>query len=216
VRVFEKIVLLVALLALTLCSACGGAQASADANSSANVAARATEPRANDPTGSRPAPMLPTPGQSAKLGGSQAPASPTTTTGSAKPPTDPALEMTPGGAPSSTKRAAEPPTKISARHVLIQWMGADRAAPSIVRSRDQARAVAEQVLKQARAGDDFARLAIEFSDEPGAGGRGGSLGRFGRGQMDGRFEAAAFKLDVGQISDIVESGFGFHIIQRTE
>ena len=80
----------------------------------------------------------------------------------------------------------------------------------------QALAVAKEVLRRARAGEDFARLAIEFSDEPGAGGRGGSLGRFGHGQMVPAFEAAAFKLAVGEISDIVESGFGYHVIQRTE
>jgi parvulin-like peptidyl-prolyl isomerase len=95
-------------------------------------------------------------------------------------------------------------------------MGSERAPTSVVRSRDQARAVAEEVLRRAKAGDDFARLAIEFSDEPGAGGRGGSLGRFGHGQMVPAFEAAAFKLEIGQISEIVESPFGFHIIQRTE
>ena len=74
----------------------------------------------------------------------------------------------------------------------------------------------ESVLKRAKAKDDFARLAVEYSDEPGAGNRGGSLGRFGRGQMVGAFDAAAFKLDVGQISEIVESPFGYHVIQRTE
>lgn len=114
------------------------------------------------------------------------------------------------------KASVDAPKKVGARHVLIQWMGSDRAPTSIVRSREQAYAVAQEVLKRARAGDDFARLAIEFSDEPGAGGRGGSLGRFGHGQMVAAFEAAAFKLQVGQISDIVESPFGFHIIQRTE
>jgi parvulin-like peptidyl-prolyl isomerase len=95
-------------------------------------------------------------------------------------------------------------------------MGAERAEPSIVRSRDQALAVAQAVLKRAKSGEDFARLAIEFSDEPGAGARGGSLGRFGHGQMVAAFEAVAFKLAVGEISDIVETPFGFHVIQRTE
>ena len=95
-------------------------------------------------------------------------------------------------------------------------MGSDRAPASVVRSKDQARALAEEVLVRARKGDDFARLAVEYSDEPGAGNRGGALGRFSRGQMVPQFEAVAFKLKVGEISDIVETGFGFHIIQRTE
>jgi hypothetical protein len=108
------------------------------------------------------------------------------------------------------------PKKIGARHVLIQWMGTERAPANVVRSREQALSVAQEVHRRAKGGEDFARLAIEFSDEPGAGNRGGSLGRFGRGQMVPAFEAAAFKLEIGQVSEIVESPFGFHVIQRTE
>jgi len=95
-------------------------------------------------------------------------------------------------------------------------MGCDHAAPNVVRTREQALRVAEDVLHRARAGEDFARLAIEFSDEPNAGQRGGSLGRFGHGQMVKAFEDAAFALNPGEISGIVETGFGFHVIQRTE
>lgn len=111
---------------------------------------------------------------------------------------------------------ADKPSKISARHILIQWMGCEHAAPSVVRTRDQALAVAQEVLRRAKAGEDFARLAVEFSDEPNAGQRGGSLGRFGHGQMVKAFEDAAFALKPGEISGIVETGFGFHVIQRTE
>ncbi len=119
-------------------------------------------------------------------------------------------------APIAAPSATDPRRKIGARHVLIQWMGSERAGSSIVRSREQALALAEDILRRARNKEDFARLAVEFSDEPGAASRGGSLGRFGRGQMVPAFEAAAFKLEVGQVSEIVETGFGFHIIQRTE
>jgi len=112
--------------------------------------------------------------------------------------------------------AAEKSTRIGARHVLIQWIGCDRAPTSVVRTREQARKVAEDVLARAKRGEDLARLAVEFSDEPGASSRGGSLGRFGRGQMVGAFEEAAFRLKPGEISEIVETPFGFHIIQRTE
>jgi len=124
-------------------------------------------------------------------------------------------------APSPTAAAAAPsakpaPAKISARHVLIQYMGCQNAASSVVRTRDQAYTVAKDVLRRAKKGEDFARLAVEFSDEPNAGARGGSLGRFGRGAMVKQFEDAAFALKPGEISDVVESPFGFHVIQRTE
>ena len=108
------------------------------------------------------------------------------------------------------------PKRIGARHVLIQWMGSDRAGKSVLRTREQALVLAQEVLRRAKAGEDLGRLAVEYSDEPNAGTRGGSLGRFGKGQMVGAFEAVAFKLKVGQISDIVETPFGYHIIQRTE
>jgi parvulin-like peptidyl-prolyl isomerase len=77
-----------------------------------------------------------------------------------------------------------------------------------------ARGKAEDLLKRARAGEDFDKLAKENSEEPGAKESGGDLGWFGRGRMVKAFEDAAFALKDNEISDIVESQFGFHIIQR--
>ena len=78
------------------------------------------------------------------------------------------------------------------------------------------RAKAEDILRRVRAGEDFATLAREFSEDPGSRAQGGDLGWFGRGVMVKPFEEAAFALKAGEVSGLVESPFGFHIVKLEE
>jgi peptidyl-prolyl cis-trans isomerase C len=97
---------------------------------------------------------------------------------------------------------------VHASHILIAVpQNADAT------QKTQARAKAEQILKQVKGGADFAKIATEQSQDPGSAPRGGDLGFFPRGQMTPAFEEAAFKLKDGAISGIVETPFGFHIIK---
>jgi peptidyl-prolyl cis-trans isomerase C len=100
------------------------------------------------------------------------------------------------------------PERVRASHILITV-----AADADANTKAQARTKAQGLLKQAKAGDDFAALATKNSQDPGTAPAGGDLGFFTRGQMVGAFERAAFELKPGTISDLVETPFGFHIIK---
>lgn len=102
----------------------------------------------------------------------------------------------------------QPNAEVHARHILFQ-MPAD-ASPQ---ARDSVMARARQVLQEARGGADFAQLAAQYSEEPGAAERGGDLGYFGPTDMVQPFAEAAFSLKPGEISDLVETPFGIHIIK---
>ena len=98
-----------------------------------------------------------------------------------------------------------------ASHILIQVaQDADQEAL------DAARNEAQELLDQIRAGADFAELAEKHSDDTGSAPQGGDLGFFAKGVMVPEFEASAFALQPGEVSDLVQTQFGFHIIKLIE
>ncbi|MGE5553716.1 MAG: peptidylprolyl isomerase [Betaproteobacteria bacterium] len=98
--------------------------------------------------------------------------------------------------------------QVHARHILFRVNKPEEEAA--------AKAKAEEVVKQLRAGADFAQLAKKLSDDPGSKDKGGDLGFFGRGQMVAEFEKAAFALKVREVSDPIKTSYGFHVIQVLE
>jgi peptidyl-prolyl cis-trans isomerase D len=94
---------------------------------------------------------------------------------------------------------------VEASHILFRVTDASKEAA--------VKARAEAVLKRAKAGENFSDLAKEYSEDTGTAGEGGYLGPFQRGQMVSEFENAAFSLKPGQISDLVKTEYGYHIIK---
>jgi hypothetical protein len=111
---------------------------------------------------------------------------------------------------------APPADAIIAQHVLVAYKGAKRAPKGVIRSKSDAKARAAEALAKIRAGTPFEDVVKEYSDDTGSLDRMGSLGKFRREDMDPAFAAAAFALAVGQVSDPVETPFGFHVIKRTQ
>jgi peptidyl-prolyl cis-trans isomerase D len=96
------------------------------------------------------------------------------------------------------------PEQVRASHILLETAGKDEAA---------VQKEAEAILQQVKGGADFAALARKMSDDEGSKANGGDLDYFGRGRMVPEFENAAFAMEPGQVSDLVKSQFGFHIIK---
>lgn len=102
--------------------------------------------------------------------------------------------------------------QVKVRHVLIKTPLPGPDGKVDEKGVAAARAKAEDVLKQLKAGGDFAKLAEQYSEDPGSAPKGGEIGWIGRGRTVPEFEKAAFSLGKGQTSDIVQSSYGFHII----
>ncbi|MHC4520425.1 MAG: peptidylprolyl isomerase, partial [Planctomycetota bacterium] len=109
----------------------------------------------------------------------------------------------------------ESPEQVRASHILIKPQVTDpNSDPNVAKV--AARAKAEKLVGEIKDGADFAELAKANPGDPGSAAKGGDLGFFPRGKMVKPFEEAAFAMQPGEVSDIVESRFGYHIIKVTE
>lgn len=125
---------------------------------------------------------------------------------------------------------------VEASHILIQYQGAERAEESVTRTKEEALAEAERILAELKIAESqpvetgtgitasgatasgtnvFGAMAAKYSNGPSAK-SGGQLGFFEQGQMTPAFEEAAFALEVGEISNVIETSFGYHIIKKTD
>jgi Parvulin-like peptidyl-prolyl isomerase len=103
-------------------------------------------------------------------------------------------------------------SQISASHILLMYKDSMRSTAT--RSKEDALASITALKAELEGGADFAELARANSDCP-SGEDGGSLGSFPRGAMVREFDEAAFALQPGQVSGVIETAFGYHLIQRT-
>ncbi len=105
------------------------------------------------------------------------------------------------------KKSYEIPERIRARHILVMTQGKPEDQKAALKKKT------EDILKQIKGGADFAELAKKNSEDTTSAVKGGDLDWFGRGRMVANFEAAAFALKPGQLSDVVTTEYGYHIIQ---
>lgn len=104
-----------------------------------------------------------------------------------------------------------PDAQLRASHILMGY-----PANATQAQRDSVHAVLDGVRRRAVGGESFTALARQYSQDPGTAPQGGDLGTFGRGEMVKPFEDAAFALQVGEISDVVETPYGLHVIRLQE
>lgn len=105
--------------------------------------------------------------------------------------------------------------QVRASHILFKTVD-DSMKPLPEDKVKEQEKLANEVLQKAKAGEDFAELAKKYSQDEGSAQNGGDLNFFGKGVMVPEFEEAAFKLEKGQISELVKSQFGYHIIKVTD
>jgi parvulin-like peptidyl-prolyl isomerase len=111
------------------------------------------------------------------------------------------------------KKNYEKPDRIKAEHILIR-PDASPTSPT-GRTDEAASKFAQELLAKVKAGESFETLAKKYSQDPGSGAKGGDLGWFSKGMMVPEFENAALSLKTGELSGVVKTQFGYHIIKVT-
>ena len=104
---------------------------------------------------------------------------------------------------------------IHTRHILIRYAGAKNAPNDIERTEEEARALAESIRAEIDGGADFAEVAREKSEDDSSE-RGGDVGIVGRGRLAPEYEEAAFAVAPGELTPVVQTAFGFHVVERVE
>ena len=102
--------------------------------------------------------------------------------------------------------------QIKASHILLMYAGS--ASSTAIRTKEDAKELILEFQKKISEGKTFEEIAHEYSDCPSSA-QEGDLGSFGRGQMVPEFEKAGFALEIGNVSEVVETSFGYHLIKRT-
>ena len=102
------------------------------------------------------------------------------------------------------------PKRVKVRHILIRADAKDAGATA------KAKQKAESVQKEAAAGKDFTQLAKQYSEDPGTKDRGGDIGYISKGMVVPEFEQAAFSMKVGEVSPVIQTPYGFHILKVDE
>jgi hypothetical protein len=131
-------------------------------------------------------------------------------------PPAPAESVAPRGSAAPAGSAEVERETIVAQHLLVMYAGSKSAPAKIKRTKEDARNRAHEALDLIKKGQDFDKVVAAFTDEPGGAARKGDLGRFSRDMMVRPFSDAAFALEVGQVSAVIETPFGFHVIRRNQ
>jgi len=118
--------------------------------------------------------------------------------------------------PTPSSSAWSSTVYLGAKHLIVMYSGSMRAPASVTRTKAEALVRAEEARNRIKAGAKFEDIVAQYSDEPGAANRGGDLGTFPRGAMVKPFQDAVEQLNVGELSAVVETPFGYHVILRTK